>query len=97
MRSAARILKRYPFPRRPNTFKSPTDRFTIVERWVRPDYIATNKDCSFGECSWKTLLHFAAKSKPEVVLADEPESYAWPADHSISADEKWISLVATAW
>jgi hypothetical protein len=72
------------------TFKSPSGRFTIVERWIRPEYIAENRDCTPGECGWKAVVQFADKSKHEVILADEPEWYAWPADYRISSDEKWI-------
>jgi hypothetical protein len=72
-----------------NTFKAPSGRFTIIQRWTRPDYIGTDKDCH-GECGWRALLQFTDKSKRQVILADEPEWYVWPADYRISPDEKWI-------
>jgi hypothetical protein len=70
--------------------KSPHDRFTITQRWIRPDYIAKDTDCSDADCGWSAVLQFADKSKAQVVLADRPEWYPWPAAYRISADEQWI-------
>jgi len=70
--------------------KSPHDRFTITQHWVRPDYIASNTDCNDADCGWSAVLQFADKSKTQVVLADQPEWYPWPATYRISPDEQWI-------
>jgi hypothetical protein len=70
--------------------KSPTGRFTITQRWVRPDYIASNTDCNNADCGWEAVLEFADKSKGHVSLAAHPEWYSWPADYHISPDEQWI-------
>lgn len=76
----------------PSTFttKAASGRFTITQRWVRPDYVPSDKECNSGECGWKAVLHFADKSKSDVTLADAPEWYAWAAEYHISSDEKWI-------
>jgi hypothetical protein len=70
--------------------KSPHGRFTITQKWVRPDYFASDNDCNEADCGWAAVLHFVDKSKPQVSLADQPEWYSWPADYHISADEQWI-------
>ena len=70
--------------------KSPRGRFTITQRWVKPDFIATDKDCNDSDCGWQAVLQFADKSKQEVTLAAHPEWYAWPAAYRISPDEQWI-------
>jgi hypothetical protein len=70
--------------------KSPRGRFTITQRWVKPDYIATDADCDDSDCGWQAVLKFADNSKQEVTLAAHPEWYAWPAVYSISPDEQWI-------
>jgi hypothetical protein len=76
----------------PSTFtaKAPSGGFTITQRWVRPDWIATNTDCSDADCGWEASLQFVDKSKPKVTLAAHPEWYSWPADYHISPDEEWI-------
>ena len=70
--------------------KSPKARFTITQRWVKPEYIATDTDCTASDCGWEAVLTFADKSKPEATLATEPEWYSWPADYHMSPDERWI-------
>jgi hypothetical protein len=70
--------------------KSPSGRFTITQRWVKPDYLATDADCTESDCGWEAVLQFADKSKAEVTLAAQPEWYSWPADYRISRDERWI-------
>jgi hypothetical protein len=70
--------------------KSPSGRFTITQRWVKPDFIATDKDCNDSDCGWQAVLQFLEKSKGEATLADHPEWYAWPAEYRISPDEQWI-------
>jgi hypothetical protein len=76
----------------PNTFiaKAPSGRFTITQRWFRPDWIATNTDCSDADCGWEAFLQFADKAKPQATFAAHPEWYSWPADYHISPDEEWI-------
>jgi hypothetical protein len=70
--------------------KSPTGRFTITQRWVKPDYIVSDTDCNDSDCGWQTVLDFADKSKRDVQLAAYPEWYVWPADYRISPDEQWV-------
>ena len=69
----------------PSTFtaKAASGRFTITQRWFRPDWIATNEDCSDADCGWEASLQFADKSKPQATLAALPEWYSWPADYHI--------------
>lgn len=70
--------------------KSPSGRFTITQRWVKPDYIASNTDCNESDCGWQAVLTFADKSKRDVQLAAPPEWYVWPAGYRISPDEQWM-------
>ncbi len=70
--------------------KSPSERFTVTQRWVKPDYIASDTDCNDSDCGWQSVLEFADKSKRHVSLAAHPEWYVWPADYRISPDEQWI-------
>src|SRR5688572_20833307 len=70
--------------------KSPNGRFTITQRWIRPDDIASDTDCNDSECGWQAVLEFADKARRPVSLAAHPEWYVWPADYQISPDEQWI-------
>ena len=70
--------------------KFPTGRFTITQRWVRPDYIASNTDCNDSDCGWEAVMRFADTSKAEATLAGHPEWYSWPAAYHISPDKHWI-------
>jgi hypothetical protein len=74
----------------PLVTKAPSGRFTITQRWVRPDFIAADTDCNDSDCGWQAVLQFADKSKPETTLAAPPEWYVWPADYRISPDGQWI-------
>lgn len=69
---------------------APSGRFTITQRWVRPDYIAKDADCTNADCGWESVLRFADQSKPEATLAAQPEWYSWPADYHLCPDEQWI-------
>jgi hypothetical protein len=92
MRAALFVLAIYATTVRAGEFdaKSPHGRFTITQRWVRPDYIASNTDCTKSDCGWEAVLEFAGKPKGRVSLAAHPEWYSWPADYRISPDEQWI-------
>ena len=70
--------------------KSPKGRFTVTQRWIKPDYIASNTDCNDPDCGWQAVLEFAYKSRRPLFLAAHPEWYSWPADYRISPDEQWI-------
>ncbi len=76
----------------PSTFiaKAPSGRFTITQRWLRPDWIAANTDCNDADCGWEATLEFADRSMPQATLAAQPEWYSWPADYHISPDEHWV-------
>jgi hypothetical protein len=74
----------------PLVTKSSSGRFTITQRWVKPDFISANTDCNDSDCGWEAILQFADKSKVGATLAAPPEWYAWPADYRISPDEQWI-------
>jgi hypothetical protein len=74
----------------PLVTKASSGRFTITQRWVKPDFIAADTDCNDSDCGWQAVLQFADKSKREATLAAHPEWYAWPADYRISPDEQWI-------
>jgi hypothetical protein len=72
------------------TEKAPSGRFSITQRWVRPEWLAANTDCSDADCGWEASLQFADDLKPRATLAAQPEWYSWPADYHISPDEEWI-------
>lgn len=72
------------------TAKAPHGRFTITQRWFRPEWLAENTECSDADCGWEASLQFADVSKPRATLAAQPEWYSWPADYHISPDEQWI-------
>jgi hypothetical protein len=66
--------------------KSPTSRYSIVQRYVEPKGPQDNQD--FG--AWEAVLHFSDRSKPDATIAAEPDRYLWPSDYLISPDEVWI-------
>jgi hypothetical protein len=78
------------FASEPLITKASSGRFTITQRWVKPDFLASNTDCNNSDCGWQAVLQFSDKSKPEAALAAAPEWYEWPADYRVSPDEQWI-------
>jgi hypothetical protein len=66
--------------------KSPSGRYSIIQRYIEPKNPPDNQD--FG--AWEAVLHFSDKSKPDATLSADPDRYLWPADYLISPDEQWI-------
>jgi hypothetical protein len=66
--------------------KAPSGKYTIVQRFIEPQEPQDNQD--FG--AWEATLHFTDKSKPDAMLAADPDRYLWPADYLMSPDEHWI-------